>query len=863
MGNYNLEEVQSKARGRWKDIIVQLGVLTRADVDNKTGIPCPKCGGKDRFCFNDHNDEGIAFCRQCDLKSPFKIIEVVKGCGFREALKMVAEIVGVEEDNGFIIPCTRVFDYKPGTYVSLLNAKQEKSFNHIYENLWAWRNKANDLIGYIGRKKNKITHQILLTDKGWTQGSIPENRPMFGAQTLDLPDPVYMVEGEKTWEAVSNKLFHPVVTWVGGVKLTNFSALKGRTIILCPDNDNEGRKAMKHIENILKGSSTINIFNNPDGSPEKWDLADYTGEDMETFVSEHLITTEKKEDEVKDNKKFLFDLIRPLGFDDKKVFFMPAGKGQVITLSQLELTEASLRVLARDSFWQSAFPGKEDAWKTDYKAAANWVLDTCEKLKVYDSSKLRGNGIWRDGEKDIVVHLGDKLLVNGEEMQLNQYHSKYVYSQRPRKIEMPKIHISKEEKELMIRCAKAFNWKDPEAPTIVLSFIITSIMAAFLRWRPHIYITGPAGVGKSTVQEMFIKRCLDGLCIQPEGDTTEPGLRSWIRNDSLPVIFDEAEGDGEASIAKMKNVMRFARSNSSSSGGEIAKGSVDQHGVRFQAQSMFSFSSINTIEMNKQDRDRITKIELAGKSDMSWPELEKLLNTLPRDMCEKIFLFVVTNVDKINNIIEAYKTYFAAKYGSQRIGDQFGTLAIGIYVLTSDLSTPTMEEIEEMQRKEGFLWHMIEDPITTSEEKSFLSYLRNSVVTVKRDHAGAIDLTVIDIVQTRRSHQPASNGITREEAKLALKNMGIFVKNRENKVYFSINNERLKSLFDKRPMYKEFAQIMLRIPAALKPSARKRLEGQLLTVVSLPIDTFLEDKEEEEPTMEAILEDHIDENIPF
>ena len=856
MAYYSIDEVTNKARGQWKDIMVSLGIFTRDEVETKKGIPCPACGGKDRFSFNDHNDEGLSYCRKCDLKSPIKVIERVKGCEFKEALKMVAEKVGVEaeKNNKFIIPCPKELDYKPNTYLSVLN-KNGNPQNQKYTHLWPWYKADGKKIGYIGRKPNKITHQIFWTEKGWTQDSYGDNRPMFGSETLDLPDPVYVVEGEKTWQAVVDKVFNPVVTWVGGasaVANTNFSLLKGRQIILCPDNDNAGRKAMKYIENISKGSSTINIFKNPDNSPEKWDLADYNGEDLETFVKEHLVTLEEKKEEVKDNKQFLYETIRPLGFDDKKVYFMPAGKGQVIQLGQADLTESTLRILARDYLWRQAFPGKEDTWKTDYKEAACWILDCCEKLKVYDPSKLRGNGIWRDGEKDIVVHLGDKLLVNGEEMQLNQYESKYVYSQRPRKIKMPKIHISQEEKELMVRCAEAFNWKDKEAPTIVLSFIITSIMAAYLRWRPHVYITGPAGVGKSTVQEMFIQRCLEGLSIQPEGDTTEAGLRSWIKNDSLPVIFDEAEGDGDASIAKMKNVMRFARSNSSSSGGEIAKGSIDQSGVRYQAQSMFSFSSINTIEMQKQDRDRITKIELAGKSDLSWPQLEKLLNTLPRDMCEKLFLFVVTNVSKINNIIEAYKTYFADKFGSQRIGDQFGTLAVGKYLLTSDLSTPTMEEIKKMQEDEGFVWHMIENPVTTSEEVSFLSYLRNSVITVKRENANNIDLTVRDIVQARFNEAPMTYRITREEAGLTLKNMGIFVKRSENKVYFSITNERLKSLFDKRPMYKEFAQIMLRIEGAHRPNARKRLDGQLLTVVSLPIKTFLEDAEEK-----------VDEDIPF
>lgn len=51
------------AKGKWRGILMQLGVPSEFLV-NRLG-PCPFCGGKDRFRFDDKNGEGTFFCNQC------------------------------------------------------------------------------------------------------------------------------------------------------------------------------------------------------------------------------------------------------------------------------------------------------------------------------------------------------------------------------------------------------------------------------------------------------------------------------------------------------------------------------------------------------------------------------------------------------------------------------------------------------------------------------------------------------------------------------------------------------------------------------------------------------------------------------
>jgi len=52
-----------RARGRWREILPQLGIENRFLI-NKHG-PCPLCGGKDRFRFDDRDGSGSYYCNQC------------------------------------------------------------------------------------------------------------------------------------------------------------------------------------------------------------------------------------------------------------------------------------------------------------------------------------------------------------------------------------------------------------------------------------------------------------------------------------------------------------------------------------------------------------------------------------------------------------------------------------------------------------------------------------------------------------------------------------------------------------------------------------------------------------------------------
>src|SRR5215207_6479393 len=76
--------LKERARGRWKEILPQvLGVSVRV-LDGKHG-PCPHCGGKDRWRFDNKNGEGTSICSQCGACDGVGLVMKVRGLDFASA----------------------------------------------------------------------------------------------------------------------------------------------------------------------------------------------------------------------------------------------------------------------------------------------------------------------------------------------------------------------------------------------------------------------------------------------------------------------------------------------------------------------------------------------------------------------------------------------------------------------------------------------------------------------------------------------------------------------------------------------------------------------------------------------------------
>ncbi len=81
-----------RARGRWREVLLQLGVGPRYLV-NKHG-PCPMCGGRDRFRFDDKDGSGSYYCNQCGAGSGIILLRKLNGWDHATACREVDKVIG-------------------------------------------------------------------------------------------------------------------------------------------------------------------------------------------------------------------------------------------------------------------------------------------------------------------------------------------------------------------------------------------------------------------------------------------------------------------------------------------------------------------------------------------------------------------------------------------------------------------------------------------------------------------------------------------------------------------------------------------------------------------------------------------------
>ena len=78
----------------WLGVGLLVGAAVAAVSALQFRLPCPLCGGTDRFQYTDKFGEGNYHCRHCGPGGGFKLLQAAKGIDFNTALQEVERCVG-------------------------------------------------------------------------------------------------------------------------------------------------------------------------------------------------------------------------------------------------------------------------------------------------------------------------------------------------------------------------------------------------------------------------------------------------------------------------------------------------------------------------------------------------------------------------------------------------------------------------------------------------------------------------------------------------------------------------------------------------------------------------------------------------
>jgi len=535
-----------------------------------------------------------------------------------------------------------------------------------------------------------------------------------------------------------------------------------------------------------------------------------------------------------------------LGYDGGDYYVFNNQKGQVTRLRRMDMTMLGLSELAPSSWWELHFPSSTKGMKMDLLMAAEWIFKRAHSRGIYDPTRVRGRGAWTD-EGSAVYHHGPFLTVDGKRTELANFESGYVY---PRARELPKPHenpLTAEEGAELVRIASLPRWTMPGSAALMAGWVMLASICGALTWRSHIWITGGAGTGKTTLQKLFCGGLTRGIAIYAQGNSTEAGIRQRLKGDALPVLVDEFESNNEAERRRVENIMSLIRQTSSETQAKTLKGTVNGDGMDFDIRSMFCLSSINTNLPTKADVDRLTILRLrsskSGGAD-NWNELEAELNKIDQDpiIARRLLARALNMMATIQASIKVFRKVAGQKFERQRDGDQFGTLLAGCWCLQKD-HVPSEQEAKFLI--DGYNWSEHREEADEDDAENAKSELLSCTIRVG---GGAPDQTVFDLI--RESHPTHRTGsVDMVLAETLLRQKGIIADHGNGQLIIGTSVPSLRELTAHMTSSTALRDQLLRSKGADKGQKTYSFNGSKSKVIILPLAPILgdDDPDDDDP----------------
>jgi putative DNA primase/helicase len=673
-----------------------------------------------------------------------------------------------------------------------------------------------------------------ITDWRWQSWNAP--RPLYNLHLLaQNPEKhVILVEGEKCADFITENTNYIGTTWMHGVesiKHMDLEPLKRRKIYGWPDNDEVGYKAMSTVGDIIGGFT--GLINNPPGAPKGWDCADmvpFSGmnlsDTVNTYIKDNIVLMEEMASiqesvppvEVQNDLPTHVgsDYFRILGYEKTEqgqvYHFFSYPSQTMISMSATGLSKiANIIQLAPLQWWETNYPKSKGG--VDINAVVNAMISTSYEVGFFSDKWIRGRGAWIDNQK-VVIHAGDKLIIDGKSKHFKEHKSKYIYERNEDlefSIEKP---LKKSEASKLLDIAKMLPWERDVNAHLLAGWCIVAPICGALNWRPHIWLTGPAGTGKSWIYSKIVRRCLGEVSLSVQGETTEAGLRQTLRHDALPVVFDEAEGAERKDQERLQNILGLIRQSSSHDGGVIVKGTAGGGSSKtYKIRSCFALASIAVQLEQQSDRTRVTvlslkKIEGKEKREEQWKQLQAAyVEIFTDEFCKMLMARTISLMPTILKNAEVFSNAAATELGEQRSGDQIGVLLAGAYSLVSDKVVTYAQAIEWIKKHD---WSEERSLSNTRDEIQLVRHILDQ--KVRADFAGTIlEQTVGELVMIACGRE-ATDFYGKDSANKALRKNGLKIDVVENEMCLIIanQNDQIKRWLQSEPRWQRNHNKLLR-----------------------------------------------------
>jgi len=524
------------------------------------------------------------------------------------------------------------------------------------------------------------------TDSRWHEGqAYPDGRPLYNLPALADAEKILIVEGEKC--AAVKVPGYVLTTWSAGASSTSktdFSPLgeaaKAGRVTIWPDADESGIKAARAIMNRIPGARILDVGERPEG----WDIADAeaAGMDLSAFIEScpnFDVTSAPAPDE--ETAQFF----RCLGYDAEKYWFLREGKRSPQAIVFGSWTTSKLQELAPLAWWgMRGLCGDQGAIKLS--VAQDYVIGIQDQVGRHDPDRLRGAGVWRD-ENDIIVNDGRRIIQRDGTVQSYQdFKTKSFYLSSDAIFGNVSGDASSDQAgHDLFELFQAQGWARPSHALAAFGWSLIAPFGGVLAWRPHIWVSGRKGTGKSYTLDNLIVPLVGPFGYKGSGKDSEAGIRRSLRTDARPAILDEMEPLDKRSAEKVTSILTLARNASSDASSFMTIANADGGTINFRIRSSFCFASIQVPDRGAAIESRILRAELRWHTSEAMRQKRERTATLLKRCFKDPGIFrrrIFRSLPQILDNIEFLRTSGAMdQVGDQRQVDQWAPILAAAFAV--------------------------------------------------------------------------------------------------------------------------------------------------------------------------------------
>lgn len=435
---------------------------------------------------------------------------------------------------------------------------------------------------------------------------------------------------------------------------------------------------------------------------------------------------------------------RVLGYNDGIYYYFPFNQKQIIALSAASHSINNLLQLASFDQWQRSLGGGAQSLSATQLAtfATNALFRLAESRGVFaEEDRVRGCGAWMDAGRR-VLHCGDTLIVDGATVLLENIKGRFVYIAAQKMLQPATEPLSSAQAHKLRQICEMPTWETKLSGSLLAGWLVIAPVCSILPWRPHIWVTGESGSGKSSVLDKIIKPILNPIALCVDGGTTEPGIRDRMGNDGRPIIYDEAESETQNQRSTMEGVLSLARK--ASSGAVVAKFGQKP----FKAQFCMCLSAINPGITAFADESRISMLSLKkNKKQTAQEDYDNLLNiiaeTLTPEFQAGLLARTVANMPTLLKNIEVFRTATRTVLKAARIADQIAPMLAGLYLLGSD-KVIERSVAEEWVEKQNWTFNTIVE--NESDSERLMRNISTSIIRAGLRKEAQQDYTIGELI---------------------------------------------------------------------------------------------------------------------